>query len=663
MSSIVDNSNLIIYLKDKNEIKSLKKIEKCIGKNIKIKDLKSLTILSELNSARSIGSKTLDLLVKYIDIDKDIIKDSLIIFQSKLPPRWTVNYNFYSLLQKLDIDKSRKNLNLLIASREEPKLSELNQHEIENSIIKNIEIFFSELNEREKFIFSSHYGYKKEILTLEETAKELFKIENTRLLTRERIRQLLNNIKKKILYKPYFNLPELVEYLEKIQSQSFHKVFPNLDKIFTDTVKTHRTDISGDRLNQFLTDLTGKKKNHYKTPELLLKNEFDEDQLNEIFLEQPYGVSEDLFASEVKTLFGFDDLVTKRAIKFMDDNKLILHKNNKIYPLKLNAIEEVAHICLKFPKGIFWKDIYEILNNSPSKNNFDLSRLVADHKVSGNDYLWLCAKGTHKHIKYLRKKEYKDDIISCVHKVLEKKGKKAFSLNEVFNSVKSKNSLREINLSYYELRAFIKIFGKEKGIFWKGKSSVDTVSLNKNFNYLKSKDYILDIINESPNAIHEKQIIKLMDRGTDITTLVPSYCEALLNEKKVMRVGPKLWFNYEKALKLCDINLLKKETIKLFDKFNTVSLYYITIYLNTKLNLALSYYYYDSIFKTMDRDLRLFFFNSYISKNNEKFTSERIYKDYFQDNFNISENVKIIASVQKIAVSPQQFVNAKYYYG
>ena len=62
-----------------------------------------------------------------------------------------------------------------------------------------------------------------------------------------------------------------------------------------------------------------------------------------------------------------------------------------------------------------------------------------------------------------------------------------------------------------------------------------------------------------------KQIIKLMDRGTDISTLIPLYGEELLREKKVMRVGPKLWYNYNRGLDLCDINLLREETTKLFN--------------------------------------------------------------------------------------------------
>lgn len=621
---IVENHNLIVYLKDKKEIKAVKKIEKVIGKDFKVKDLINNEILLQLNSAKSVGKKTLKLIHKYTTDD---------------------------------------NLKNLINSRDELKnVSEFNANEVEQNIIRNVEIFYSELNDREKFIFSTHYGYKTNVLTLEKAADGLYEIEKTKRVTRERIRQIINIIKKKLVYKPYFNLPELIKYLENVQSKSFHKIFPKLDEIFTDTAKTKKIDISGDRLNQFLADLTGKKKDHYKTPELLLKNEFDQNLLNEIFLELPYGISENIFSSEVKTLFGFDNSVTKQAIKFMDNKKLILHKKGKIYPLNLNAVEEVAHICLKFPKGIFWRDIYAILNKSPSKNGFSNDRLVADHKISDNDNLWLCAKGTHKHINYLPHKENKTEIIQSVYNVLKNKNEKALKLIEVYNSIKSNNSLNKINLDYFELRAFIKIFGKEKGIFWKGKSSVDTISLNKNFNYLKNQDNILNIINKSPVAIHEKQIIKLMHKGTDISTIISQHGEKLLREKKVMRVGPKLWYNYNKGLNLCDINLLKKETAKLFDIYDTVSLHYITNYLNTRLNLALSYYYYDSIFESMDTELKLFFYNAYISKKNVKFTTEKIYRNYFKDNLDLNKNVKQIAAIHRILITPEQFLHARYIY-
>ena len=57
--------------------------------------------------------------------------------------------------------------------------------------------------------------------------------------------------------------------------------------------------------------------------------------------------------------------------------------------------------------------------------------------------------------------------------------------------------LKGIDIDFYELRALVKIYGKEHGIYWNGKSSVDTISLEKNFKYITQKQNILKIINKS----------------------------------------------------------------------------------------------------------------------------------------------------------------------
>ena len=126
----------------------------------------------------------------------------------------------------------------------------------------------------------------------------------------------------------------------------------------------------------------------------------------------------------------------------MNEKKLIISQNNKIFPLKLTAGDEVTHIVLIFPKGIFWKDIYEILNNTPSKNYFPMSRIVADHKIVFNSNLWLCSKGTHKHYKYLNHKEEEEIIIDAVVKVFNSKEKKILKLIEILNSIKANNFIK-----------------------------------------------------------------------------------------------------------------------------------------------------------------------------------------------------------------------------
>ncbi len=620
-------NNLIFYLLNSNEQKSLRRIENKLERKIKIKDLLTEELLTDCRNQRSIGAKTIELIHQYSNPD-------------------AIN----------ELINSKESRDIEITNDTDPSL-------IEKKIIENIDYILEKLNEREKFIFSTYYGYKTKVLTLEGTADELFKIENKKRLTRERVRQLILIIKNKVRLNSLFNNTELKNYLINIQSIGFHQKFELLDDFFTDTVKNRSKDITGDRLTQFLADLTNVDYDHYKTPELLLKKDFDPQLLNEIFLELPFGIDEEIFKLELKSLFGFDNDVAKSALKFMDDEKLIHHEKNKIFPLKLNATEEISHIVLKFPKGIYWKDIYEILNNSPSKNSFSMKRLVADYKINSNQNLWLSAKGTHKHLKYLRFKQENKIILDTIIKIFENKKLKTLKLIEVFNSIKTRQLLKGIDIDFYELRALVKIYGKEQGIYWNGKSSVDTISLEKNFKYITQKQNILKIINKSEEAIHESKIVKMLNVGSDISSIVSLHAEQLLNEGKVMRIGPKLWFNYQKSLDMCDINLISEKLDYLFTSFDVVSVTYFMDFVNKELNLAFSFYYYDSLFKILSKKFKLYYFNSYLCKDKINLTSEKIYKDFFNENNDLDENIKNINLKHRIAVSKRQFVNARYYFG
>ena len=78
--------------------------------------------------------------------------------------------------------------------------------------------------------------------------------------------------------------------LNNIQSIAIKNL--NYLTIFLQTVKNRSKDITGDRLTRLLADLTNVDYDHYKTPELLLKKDFDPQLLNEIFLELPFGIDE-----------------------------------------------------------------------------------------------------------------------------------------------------------------------------------------------------------------------------------------------------------------------------------------------------------------------------------------------------------------------------------
>ena len=67
MNSKIDQNNLAIYLSDESEKKALRRIENSLGKSIKIKDLKSLEISTQVESLRSVGRKSMHLIHKYMN--------------------------------------------------------------------------------------------------------------------------------------------------------------------------------------------------------------------------------------------------------------------------------------------------------------------------------------------------------------------------------------------------------------------------------------------------------------------------------------------------------------------------------------------------------------------------------------------------------------------
>ena len=118
-------------------------------------------------------------------------------------------------------------------------------------ILEDIEDLRNNFNKRNKIIFDCQFGYKRDILTLEKTAEEVSKNENIRL-TRERIRQIASRIKRQISHKNPRNNFKIKKYLEEKQGEGFHKLFPKLDEVFTDTDVHNSKDIKQDRLTNFL---------------------------------------------------------------------------------------------------------------------------------------------------------------------------------------------------------------------------------------------------------------------------------------------------------------------------------------------------------------------------------------------------------------------------
>ena len=151
---------------------------------------------------------------------------------------------------------------------------DLSATELEKLIIEDIEGILSLINDRYNIFFKGRYGYLEDYKTLETLGKKFG-------ITRERVRQNEKELNLSLKNLGKIDKNSLLEYFSKYEFISFHKLFPQLDKNFTDTA-VGTGEITRDKLVVFMENYCGVKEEYFKTPERELWH-FDLGKLEEVF--------------------------------------------------------------------------------------------------------------------------------------------------------------------------------------------------------------------------------------------------------------------------------------------------------------------------------------------------------------------------------------------
>ena len=521
--------------------------------------------------------------------------------------------------------------------------------ELEKLILEDINCALSLLSEKMNLVFKGRYGYMQNFETLEGLGKKLN-------VTRERVRQNESDINKTLIKIGKIDRYSLVEFFNKFKSISFHKLFPQLDINFTNTSHSNSGgDITRDRLVAFMESYCGVKENYFTTPERELWH-FDSERLKEIFVFTPAGVSTDDFIEIIKDNYGYDDFTSKSALEFMNKKEFIKIVDEKVYPIKINKNEEVAHILLNYPDGLHWKEICKIGNKSYTKNKWDLERIVGDSSLSmnSNPHIYLIDKGKHRLIKYLLLEvEDKDQIISFTIDLLNDLNLDQSDLEKIYKKIIEIEKYQ--NLNFYDFRAIIKLFGEEKSLYHSGKSSQNTISFNKDIKSISLKDKIREIIENSNDEISQKEINKKLQKSNEQLPL-STHLDILENENVIFKINPGIYLNFKDAIRLCDQKEVEEYLDEVLDQYEFITSVFIREKINEDLGYGLSTSYYTSLVKVLAKQNNWFYGFNYLSKNQERtMATDEYIKSNYDNNLSINENFSNFS--KKIGVSKTYFYN------
>jgi len=251
----------------------------------------------------------------------------------------------------------------------------------------------------------------------------------------------------------------------------------------------------------------------------------------------------------------------------------------------------------------------------------------------------------------------REKIIDFFINYLKKNNKTQMAMETIYKDLIKERDFNNIN--FYDVRAIIKIFGKERGIYHSGRSGTNTVSLDKKIKAISLKSKIKEIINSTAGEINRNELIEQLQK-TDEDLPLEVHLNDLVDELKIFRISPGTYLNFDDAIKLCDKDEVKSVLDKELNNYEFITSGFIREKINDDLGFNLSNFYYDTLSRIIAKENNWFYGSNYLSKKTEKTKKFVDYiKENYDDSLSTNENFEIVS--KKIGMTKVNFNNVVYY--
>ena len=490
--------------------------------------------------------------------------------------------------------------------------------EIDNILIEDIESYLWTLDDTKMDIALSRFGFNHEHETLEQVAGRYG-------LTRERIRQVEKSINANLVLNLTIPSKILWANIRERMTEDLTALLPNLAKCF-----------ARDKLFYAFIELCCQVEAGSISKIIFTKIRIE--TIDSLFCTFSSPVSQEFIINELMSNYGYDRASAIHGIKQLEKSRNIKVTEQGIYPMKLSRTEAVAHVLTFHPEGLPWKDIAKIVNAKGfASKQIDETR--STQGLRDSEYIYLCGKGVYRNLIFLDLEQF--DIPKIMQNLIDYLKQKEMTASHLHDYYcQTKGQRREIE--YHSLRHLVRTYGEEYGIYFEGKSSVDSVSLDPDSSHITQADVIIKVLNESKVAMTMQEIAEhLMSKSVGHASF---YLNNLREEGKVVRVDKMVYTTPEKAFRninkktvmqvICDI-LNVKNVIVEADIFRE--------YVNMELNLSHSKYFYAALVNTQLDELGWYRKNLLFSKCPILYTNLLdICKQVCDSKISNAENAKIL---------------------
>lgn len=449
--------------------------------------------------------------------------------------------------------------------------------ELELALVQDFERLLFQLDERSRSIALARWGYHGPRLTLKEIGNDLG-------ITRERVRQIVDGTNRSIPNNLRLAPQAVWESIEHYLGHDLQTVFPNLARCFN----------SPWLLCEFLEYCCRVAKGRIKETQCF--EQTDVRVLDEFFAQTPSPVSEQACCDELMSGYGMSEHLARNTLRRLAQHGHIRITGEGVFPGKLKMRDAVAHVLAGHSSGLPWKDVARLVNARRCAS-VTLSEIRQNYAFHKNVLIYLCAHGTYRHVKFLRRSQRDVTVmIEGVRDYLRDHDLRSANLPVIHHRLK-----KTLDVDYYTLRYCVSTHGEAEGLYFVGHSSVDTVSFEAEADRVTLSDAILHILQSAPGPLTLDEVARQMrSKSYPLTAM---HVQALRKAGKVARVDRRMYTTVERAFDGVEGEAIAAIIDDCLRKSSVpVDVDVLRELINGGLQLGYSKYFYNALAGTLARD-------------------------------------------------------------
>ncbi len=491
-------------------------------------------------------------------------------------------------------------------------VSVLDQH-----LSDEISFFIQALNEQDKNIFLSRFQLDGQPFGTLDTIGQSFKP----AITRERVRQLEFGILENLMLSLTYTADSVWLSLEDELIPDLNKLLPVLSSRFSNE----------DCFLTFLSIITKQDIKHIKE---IIYPAYKTKDFFQLFVSEKAPIADVKLIDFIQKTYKYSKQQARNVLAQMVNCTQFTKTKKGNIPHFLSKTIAIAQAALFYPDGVAYKKLYQHINEYNLYGDKSLN-LRQDHAIVEaveSGYIYQSDHGQYRHMKFIGLTDAK------IAEALEiMKTQLLAAKNKGFNSIHLNSGVylpAKVTMDYYIFRYIARNYGSRAGIYFKGKSGADTVSLQKKFNLQGQAVSIIRLF-EGDHKDRSIEDIKLILRSKS-SNHASDLVNKLQADFRLVRVGYSLYNIPSVAFANAPVDEITKHCEKYLEDVQCpVEINVLVNQCNSLFKLDFIKPWYVSLLKYQSHLLKKewFFYLSYVScKDFGKITIEKIIKKNLHKN-------------------------------